>query len=185
MIQKVADPIVSEHFAKAGLGVVLIDQQHGLRTSIIPFCSFCQVCWKSLWISITSIWTYFATFVRSVRRADIIWVFATVREVPCLLSNGQGCRQHPSSHQVLSSYDLQRILRSKSKAVSPLVQSPIWSSLPQSCTGCWSLWHCCSHDQQQAGRPKARRPMQVPGIYAYVICTCTWLICTAPTCTLC
>ena len=30
MIQKVADPIVSEHFAKAGLGVVLIDQQHGL-----------------------------------------------------------------------------------------------------------------------------------------------------------
>merc|ERR1712107_588004 len=33
---KVADPIVSEHFAKAGLGVVLVDQQHGLldeRTS--------------------------------------------------------------------------------------------------------------------------------------------------------
>ena len=28
-VQKVADPIVSEHFAKAGLGVVLIDQQHG------------------------------------------------------------------------------------------------------------------------------------------------------------
>ena len=28
-MQKVADPIVSEHFAKAGLGVVLIDQQHG------------------------------------------------------------------------------------------------------------------------------------------------------------
>jgi len=36
VFQKVADPIVSEHFAKAGLGVVLIDQQHGLldeRTS--------------------------------------------------------------------------------------------------------------------------------------------------------
>ena len=29
-IQMLADPILTEHYAKAGLGAVLIDQQHGL-----------------------------------------------------------------------------------------------------------------------------------------------------------
>ena len=98
--QKVADPIVSEHFAKAGLGVVLIDQQHGLSISITPFCNLCQVCWTSLWISIIQLQFIFATFLRSVGRADLIWVFATVGEVPCLLSDGSGSGQHSSSHKV-------------------------------------------------------------------------------------
>ena len=89
-----ADPIVSEHFAKAGLGVVLIDQQHG------QFLNHDDTILKLL----------FATVFRSVGRADIIRVFATAGEVPRLLPNGPGGRQHPSSHQVLSSCHFQSIL---------------------------------------------------------------------------
>ena len=53
-MQKVADPIVSEHFAKAGLGVVLIDQQHGQFVNLTIF--------KLL----------LASVFRSVGRADFI-----------------------------------------------------------------------------------------------------------------
>ena len=58
---------------------------------------------------------------------------------------------------------------------SPFIQKP---PLPQSCIGCWCVWHCCSHDQQQRGRPKARRPMQVLATLFVLTCTCcpvcTW-----------
>ena len=98
-MQKVADPIVSEHFAKAGLGVVLIDQQHGQFVNLTIF--------KLL----------LATVFRSVGRADFIWVFAKAGEVPRLLPHGPGRWQHSGSHQVLSSCHIQYNSRSQLKIV--------------------------------------------------------------------
>ena len=34
-IQMLADPLLTEHYAKAGLGAVLIDQQHGLSREFV------------------------------------------------------------------------------------------------------------------------------------------------------
>ena len=108
-------------------------------------------------------------------------MFAKAGKVPRLLPHGPGCRQHSRSHQVLSSRHIQYNSRTKLEN-NFLVQKPPFT---QSCIGCWCVWHCCSHDQQQRGRPKAGRPMQVP------VSTCTWCqstsavtcystICTSP-----
>ena len=40
-----ADPLLTEHYAKAGLGAVLIDQQHGLsREFVIWQLMFYMIC---------------------------------------------------------------------------------------------------------------------------------------------
>ena len=147
-----SDPIVSEHFAKAGLGVVLIDQQHGL---------------VYLYLYLVLLHSMF----RSFGREDIVWVFAKAREVPLLFSDGEGCRQHARPHQV----------RLPHKILEPEVQKSKVN--PQPCIGCRCLWNRCSYDQQQGGRSKARRPVQVPDVPFGLFCTfCTfWYLCRLDT----
>ena len=41
-----ADPLLTEHYAKAGLRAVLIDQQHGLSFS--SYC-YCYLSFSSYW----------------------------------------------------------------------------------------------------------------------------------------
>ena len=54
---------------------------------------------------------------------------------------------------------------------------------PQPCIGCRCLWNRCSNDQQQGGRSKARRPVQVPDVPFGLFCTfCTfWYLCRLDT----
>ena len=111
-----ADPLLTEHYAKAGLRAVLIDQQHGLSFSSYWYSLFVilkllgqtnhrlassmDLAFKQLQLILSWYFHDWQWLARSVGRAHSIWMCSTAWEIPNMLPDCQGCRQHTGAYQV-------------------------------------------------------------------------------------
>ena len=191
-----ADPLLTEHYAKAGLGAVLIDQQHGLYRDFVIWLIFTWFVVMALgWIAAGSVYNMSHKYVqmeilffekylrcvhynwhfllRSLGRANRIWVCSAAWEVSNLFSNCPGCRQHPGTHQVKSSmlwWNMDH-LKTGCKCWMKLYKcdAGIWIpdsgsnffTFEQPCSGRRGLRHRGPDDQHERGCWEARRTVQV------------------------